>query len=205
VSWLPAASLCDSAAGYSYSGIDFYFVLPTRATLPSGWDVAVGAGKGFGSKLWQKGVGLDTGTVSTIVSLGQYCMSHARTNSCLAAVVDACVAGDVTAVGEPRHRADADRPRPAAGRHADRVFRRGEVSEPVGVDRIATIARSRAVEELPDALIREARAANGGDDATAAVARWPAAIGAALISAFGSRSLAAVSLSPANGDALTQG
>ena len=53
------------------------------------------------------------------------------------------------------------------------------VSEPVAVDRIATIARRHAVEELPDALIREARAADGGDDATAAVARWPAALGAA--------------------------
>ena len=53
------------------------------------------------------------------------------------------------------------------------------VSEPVTVDRIAAITRSHAFEELPDALIREARAADGRDDATAAVARWPAANGAA--------------------------
>jgi hypothetical protein len=72
-----AASLFDGAGGYSYSGTNFYFIVPSRSTVPSGWDVAVGAAKGFGSKLWQKGVGLVTGTISTVVSLGQYCVSHA--------------------------------------------------------------------------------------------------------------------------------
>ncbi|HEV2251350.1 MAG TPA: RHS repeat-associated core domain-containing protein [Candidatus Limnocylindria bacterium] len=73
-----ASSLFDSAPTYAYVGTTYY-TQPAATPTQSGWDAALGAGKGFGGKLIEKGWGLVTGTVATAVSAGQYCVQHAFT------------------------------------------------------------------------------------------------------------------------------